>query len=61
MRLQVTFSDFEVYEYKSVKDAQDSILEALAEGVLVEEIIDLDTDNIYSCVWTVLLQNEGKE
>jgi len=57
---KITFSDFETYEYDSQKDAQDAILEAHAEGVGVEEILD-ENDNIHSCIWTVVLQNEGKD
>uniref|UniRef100_A0A6M3LEE7 Uncharacterized protein n=1 Tax=viral metagenome TaxID=1070528 RepID=A0A6M3LEE7_9ZZZZ len=56
--IKVYYSDFIVEEYANVKDVEDGILEAFAEGVFVEEILD-DEDNYYSCIWTVKLQKES--
>ena len=55
--ITVTFSDFTEETYDSLHDAQDAILEALAEGVLVEHVED-SNGNPYSCVFTVMLQEE---
>jgi len=56
----VSFSDFEVAEFDSIRDAEDAILEAHAESVGVEWIED-DEGNPYSCIWEVTLQKEAKE
>ena len=57
-RFRITFSDFTEGEYENEKDAVDAILEAHAENVGVEEVRDADTENLYSCVWSVFLQKE---
>jgi hypothetical protein len=40
-----------------VQDAEQGILEALAEGVTVEEVKDED-ENTYSCEWDIRLEKE---
>lgn len=57
--VKVYFSDFTTGEYDDARDAEDAILEALAEGVLPEEILeDDDPERMYSCIWKVRLQGE---
>lgn len=57
--IKVYFSDFTTGEYENKRDAEDAILEAHAEGVLVEEIYeDDDPERMYSCIWKVSLQGE---
>ena len=57
--LKVVFSDFTEDVYKTVKDAEDAILEAYAEGAMVDYVCEEENeDNIYSCVWSVKLQKE---
>ena len=57
--IKVYFSDFTEDEYETEKDAEDAILEAQAEGVLVDQINDAeDEDKMYSCIWSVKLQKE---
>jgi len=58
-KIKVNFSDFTEEIYDSVRDAQDAILEAHAEGVSVEYVEDVDTEQPYSCVWAVTLQKES--
>jgi len=58
-RIRVEFSDFSEGTYGSVRDAQDDIIEAHAEGVSVEYVEDADTNEPYSCIWTVTLQKES--
>jgi hypothetical protein len=57
--ITITFSDFSQHKTDDIEDAKHTILEAHAEGVSVEEIVD-DDGNMYSCIWDVQLQNEGK-
>jgi len=57
--IRVYFDDGSIGEYSSEKDAQDDILEAHAEGVLVHHINDSNNeDYIYSLIWYVKLQKE---
>jgi hypothetical protein len=57
MFITVTFSDFTEVEYMCIRDAEQGILEANAEGVSVEEVRD-DDENIYTCEWDVRLEKE---
>ena len=57
MKLIVTFNDFTEEVYENTKDAEDAILEALAGGVGVEQVHDMD-NNPYSLIFTVELQKE---
>ena len=56
--IEVTFDDCHVEEFKTERDATDAILEAFAEGVLVDWVRDSETEVPYSCVWSVTLQKE---
>lgn len=58
MKISVWFNDFSKSEYDSLEDAKDGILEAFAEGVLVDYIED-DEENLYSCAWSLELQKES--
>ena len=58
MKIIVNFSDFTVAEYDTIKDAEDAILEAHAEGVLTEWV-ESKNGVPYSCLWKVKLQRES--
>ena len=57
MFITVTFSDLTEVEYMCIQDAEQGILEALANEVAVEEVRD-DDGNVYSCEWDVVLEKE---
>ena len=60
MRIEVHYSDFTVAEYTNEQDAIGDILEAHAEGILVERINDVaDENSLYSLIWTAKLQKES--
>jgi hypothetical protein len=58
MKIKIWFNDFSISEEASIEDAKETILEAFAEGVLVDYIED-DEGNLYSCVWSLELQKES--
>ena len=58
-KIKVIFNDFTEDVYKTIEDAEGAILEASAEGVMVDWVEEYENeDNIYSCVWSVKLQKE---
>ena len=62
--IQITFSDFTEGTYDSIEIAEKEILENFSEGVLPEQIIELDvdgneTDTVYACDWSVKLTKQG--
>lgn len=57
--IEVHYSDFTEETYLNIRDAQDAILEAHAEGISVDWIEDADTEELYSCIWSVELQKES--
>jgi len=65
--ISVHFDSFEIGVYENESDAEDAILEASAEGVLVDLVHEGDcienkdiecTEEQYSCLWKVQLQKE---
>jgi hypothetical protein len=56
--ITVNFSDFTEGEYTNEEDAINAILEAHAEGVLVDYIQD-ENENPFSLKWSVELQKES--
>jgi len=57
-KMTVTFDDCSEGEYNTIKDAEDAILEAHADGVAVDYITDED-ENLYSCEWSVKISKES--
>ena len=57
--IKVKYDDFTEDDYETDVDAKHGILEAHAEGVLVDLITDTDDEDIvYSLIWDVTLQKE---
>jgi len=58
VKIVVLYSDYTEGVYNSKQDAEDAILEALAESILVENVTNEDGSKLYSCLWGVELQEE---
>ena len=65
--ISVHFDSFEIGVYDNEEDARFAILEASAEGVLIDLVHEGDcledkdiecTERQYSCIWKVQLQKE---
>ncbi len=65
--ISVHFDSFEIGVYDNEEDAEFAILEASAEGVLIDLVHEGDcledkdiecTERQYSCIWKVQLQKE---
>ena len=60
MAFKVTYSDFSAEEYQTQQEAEQQILQALSNGILVESIENTeDESKIYSLMWGVEIQNEN--
>jgi len=65
--ISVHFDNFEIGVYENESDAENAILEANADGVLIDLVHEGDcienkdiecTEEQYSCLWKVQLQKE---
>lgn len=60
MKIEVTFDSFEETSYDSLEEAKAAILDANANGVGVERIVEVDEDGNegkeYGCSWSLELE-----